>query len=99
TGCAPIAVTPSAAPPATVAPAAAQRPLFRAEKLAAIDAAIAAAIAAKKTPGGVFWLERDAATGSGQAAEIYRKTYGQRARVPAPEPLTDDTIFDAASLT
>ena len=29
----------------------------------------------------------------------YHKAYGQRALVPAPEPMTEDTIFDAASLT
>ncbi|MSU24228.1 MAG: DUF1343 domain-containing protein [Opitutus sp.] len=66
-------------------------PTFKPEKLAAMDAAIAEASAAKKTPGGVLWLER--------GGEIYRKAYGQRALVPATEPITEDTIFDAASLT
>jgi uncharacterized protein YbbC (DUF1343 family)/CubicO group peptidase (beta-lactamase class C family) len=56
-----------------------------------MDAAINEAIAAKKCPGGVLWLEhRDAA---------YHKAYGHRALIPAEEPMTEDTIFDAASLT
>ena len=29
----------------------------------------------------------------------YHKAYGNRALVPAEEPMTEDTIFDAASLT
>ncbi|HSA11939.1 MAG TPA: DUF1343 domain-containing protein [Candidatus Paceibacterota bacterium] len=56
-----------------------------------MDAAITRAIADKKCPGGVLWLEHGAAN--------YHKAYGQRALVPAPEPMTEDTIFDAASLT
>jgi uncharacterized protein YbbC (DUF1343 family) len=64
---------------------------MKAEKLAAMDATVLAAIAAKKTPGGVLWFERD-----GQA---YHKAFGQRALVPAPEAATEDTIYDAASLT
>ena len=42
-------------------------------------------------PGGVFWLERQ--------GRVYRKAYGRRALVPAEERMTEDTIFDAASLT
>ncbi|MBI5767416.1 MAG: DUF1343 domain-containing protein [Verrucomicrobia bacterium] len=64
---------------------------FKPGKLAAIDAAVADAIAAKKAPGGVLWFERD--------GEVYRKAYGQRALAPAPEPISEDTIYDAASLT
>ena len=64
---------------------------FLPAKLAAIDAAVADAIAAKKIPGGVLWFERD--------GEIYRKAYGHRTLVPAPDPTTEDTIYDAASLT
>ena len=30
---------------------------------------------------------------------LHRKAYGERALVPAREPMTVDTIFDAASLT
>jgi len=64
---------------------------FRAEKLAEMDAVIAEAIAAKKIPGGVLWLEH--------RGQVYHKAYGQRAVVPVAEPMTEDTIFDAASLT
>jgi CubicO group peptidase (beta-lactamase class C family) len=67
------------------------RPAFRAEKLAEMDAAIAEAITEKKCPGGVLWLEHRGAA--------YHKAYGKRALVPAPEPMTEDTIFDAASMT
>lgn len=56
-----------------------------------MDAAVRNAIAEKKLPGGVLWLERNGAA--------YRRAFGHRALVPAPEPMTEDTIFDAASLT
>ncbi len=61
------------------------------EKLAALDAAIGRAIADQKIPGGVLWIER--------AGETYRRAYGQRALLPSPLPATEDTIYDAASLT
>src|SRR5712691_1147552 len=56
-----------------------------------IDARIERAIADKKIPGGVYHLE--------QNGKIYEKVYGNRALVPALEPMTVDTIFDAASIT
>ena len=64
---------------------------FLPEKIAALDQAVAEAIAAKKIPGGVLWCEHD-----GQA---YQRAYGLRALEPAPEPISADTIYDAASLT
>ena len=64
---------------------------FKPEKLAAMDAAVAEAISTKKIPGGVLWFERE--------GEIYRKAYGQRALSPTTEPISEDTIYDAASLT
>jgi uncharacterized protein YbbC (DUF1343 family)/CubicO group peptidase (beta-lactamase class C family) len=64
---------------------------FYPEKLAEMDAAINQAIAAKKCPGGVLWLEH--------RGIAYHKAYGNRALVPAVEPMTENTIFDAASLT
>jgi CubicO group peptidase (beta-lactamase class C family) len=64
---------------------------FHADKLAAMDAAILSAIANSNCPGGVLWLEHDGAA--------YHKAYGCRALVPARELMTEDTIFDAASLT
>jgi CubicO group peptidase (beta-lactamase class C family) len=67
------------------------RPVFRADKLAEMDAAIEEAIAARNCPGGVLWLEHRGAA--------YHRAYGQRALVPAPEPMTEDTLFDVASMT
>ncbi|NBV21702.1 MAG: DUF1343 domain-containing protein [Proteobacteria bacterium] len=66
--------------------------VFHAEKLAEMDTAILQAIEDKKLPGGVLWLQK-----LGGAA--YRHAYGHRALVPAAEPMSYDTIFDAASLT
>ncbi|HEY1173726.1 MAG TPA: exo-beta-N-acetylmuramidase NamZ domain-containing protein [Verrucomicrobiae bacterium] len=65
--------------------------VFKAEKLAAMDAAITNAIGEGKLPGGVLWLER------GQ--EVYLRGYGWRAVEPKREVITTDTIYDAASLT
>jgi len=65
--------------------------VFRPEKLAAMDVAIEAAIASNQCPGGVWWLERN--------GTAYHKASGSRALVPAREAMTEDTIFDAASLT
>lgn len=56
-----------------------------------IDEAIETAIAQQKAPGAVFHLEHNGA--------VYEKAYGNRSLVPAVEPMTADTIFDAASLT
>ena len=64
---------------------------FDTTRLREIDRTIETAIAAHKLPGGVFHLERGGAS--------YEKVYGNRALVPAVEPMTADTIFDAASLT
>lgn len=64
---------------------------FRSEKLAALDGAVTAAVGANKLPGGVLWLEHQ--------GEAYHRAYGARALVPAPESATEDTIYDAASLT
>src|SRR5215204_2767015 len=64
---------------------------FRADKLQEIDGAIKQAIAEKKCPGGVLWFEH--------AGESYHKAFGNRALVPQVEAMTEDTIFDAASLT
>jgi len=64
---------------------------FDAARLREIDRTIETAIAEHKLPGGVFHLER--------GNSVYEKVYGNRALVPAVETMTDDTIFDAASLT
>jgi uncharacterized protein YbbC (DUF1343 family)/CubicO group peptidase (beta-lactamase class C family) len=64
---------------------------FFPEKLAEMDQLITANISSNRLPGGVLWLERNGAA--------YHKAYGERAILPAREPMTEDTIFDAASLT
>jgi uncharacterized protein YbbC (DUF1343 family)/CubicO group peptidase (beta-lactamase class C family) len=66
-------------------------PPFNSPKLRDIDDAIEQAIASNRMPGAVFWLERQERT--------YHKAYGHRAVVPSDERMTEDTIFDAASLT
>ncbi|MCX8156188.1 MAG: beta-lactamase family protein [Verrucomicrobiae bacterium] len=71
--------------------AAALTQVFRPEKLAELDQAITAAITNGDAPGAVVWIERH--------GTAYVKAYGQRAVTPAPEPMTTNTIFDAASLT
>jgi CubicO group peptidase (beta-lactamase class C family) len=64
---------------------------FRREKLQELDRTITEAIAAKRCPGAVVWLERNGVA--------YHKAYGMRSLEPVVEPMTPDTIFDAASLT
>jgi len=64
---------------------------FRPEKLREMDQAIVQAIQEQNCPGGVLWLEH--------RGHAYHKAYGNRALVPAREPMTEDTIFDLASLT
>lgn len=73
-------------------PALAQPSTLGAAALRTLDARIDAAIAERRLPGGVLWIER-------LGAEPYRRVYGQRAWEPAPEPLAFDAVFDAASLT
>ena len=65
--------------------------VFYPAKLEAIDAAIERAIAAGKAPGAVVRLE------SGGA--VYQKSFGLKSVKPESVPMTDDTIFDSASLT
>lgn len=64
---------------------------FRPDRLAAMDNAVEEAIAAKKIPGGVLWIEHRGIP--------HTKAFGKRALVPAEEVMTPETIFDAASLT
>src|ERR1035438_2846201 len=58
----------------------------------AIDRVIDDAIAQGKLPGAVVIIGHE-----GKIA--YRKAYGRRAVVPEPEAMTDETIFDLASIT
>src|SRR5688500_1237203 len=60
--------------------------------LPALDRVVEEAIAQKKLPGAVVII------GKGDQV-LFRKAYGNRALVPAVEPMTLDTIFDLASLT
>ena len=66
-------------------------PAFKAARLAEMDAAITNAIAEKNIPGAVLWLERQGLS--------YHQSFGKRSLVPAVEPMDEDTVFDAASLT
>lgn len=56
-----------------------------------MDAAIEQAIGMGQCPGGVLWLE--------SRGVAYHKAFGARAIEPKREAMTEDTIFDAASLT
>jgi uncharacterized protein YbbC (DUF1343 family)/CubicO group peptidase (beta-lactamase class C family) len=56
------------------------------------DNPINRAIAEKKLPGGVLLVEHDGKV-------LVHRAYGNRALAPKIEPMTKDTIFDAASLT
>jgi uncharacterized protein YbbC (DUF1343 family)/CubicO group peptidase (beta-lactamase class C family) len=58
----------------------------------AIDAAIGAAVDKELIPGAVVEIGHNGAV-------VYRKAYGSRALLPKQERMTEDTIFDAASLT
>lgn len=86
------------APPQPAAPAGPARaqatprpPVFRDAKLAEIDAAILTAISNRALPGAVLWLE--------SRGSNHHRAYGNRATLPTPEPMSEDTVFDAASLT
>src|SRR5580692_7375029 len=59
---------------------------------AELDAAINQAIREDRIPGAVVLAGHDGHI-------VYRKAYGNRALLPAKEPMTADTIFDIASLT
>lgn len=56
-----------------------------------METAIEQSIAEHQMPGAVLWLEHDGA--------VYHKAFGERAIEPVAEPMTEDTVFDAASLT
>src|SRR6266550_3230653 len=59
---------------------------------APIAALVDAAVARHELPGAVVLV------GRGEAVD-YHHAFGQRAVEPSPEPMTEDTIFDLASLT
>jgi uncharacterized protein YbbC (DUF1343 family)/CubicO group peptidase (beta-lactamase class C family) len=57
-----------------------------------ISTLINQAIAAKKLPGAVVLLNHN-------GKKVFEQAYGNRAIEPTTEPMTEDTIFDMASLT
>jgi uncharacterized protein YbbC (DUF1343 family)/CubicO group peptidase (beta-lactamase class C family) len=58
----------------------------------AVDAILDRAVAGGELPGAVVVVGHDGAT-------VYHKAFGWRALEPRREPMTEDTIFDLASLT
>jgi len=58
----------------------------------AVSTLVDQAIGAKKLPGAVVLINHDGRT-------VFEKAYGNRALEPAVEPMTEDTVFDMASLT
>ncbi len=76
----------------TAAVARPSRPAKPVAPLAALDAVIPEAIARKELPGAVVLVSHNKKI-------VFRKAYGHRALLPFAEPMTVDTIFDAASLT
>lgn len=59
---------------------------------AEVDEAVRAAVASGEIPGAVVLV--------GQGDQVlFHRAWGWRALVPAPEPMTTDSIFDVASLT
>src|SRR3990170_3797018 len=60
--------------------------------LRGVDAAVQAAVSAGEVPGAVVLV------GQGERV-LYRKAFGARSLVPRQELMTEDTIFDVASLT
>ncbi|MBZ5609600.1 MAG: DUF1343 domain-containing protein [Acidobacteriia bacterium] len=59
---------------------------------AAVDQQLNQAVESGLIPGAVLLIGHDGAV-------VYQKAYGHRALIPQREPMTVDTIFDAASLT
>ena len=63
-----------------------------APRFSAIAEVVSDAIAARQLPGAVILV------GRGDAV-VYSRVFGNRAVASSPEPMTEDTIFDVASLT
>ncbi len=61
-------------------------------KFAPVSTLITEAIATKKIPGAVVLVHHNGKT-------VFEQAYGNRALEPTIEPMTEDTIFDIASLT
>ena len=65
--------------------------VFHAGKLAELDAAVTQAVSDGEIVGAAVWVERNRLS--------HHKAFGHRAVKPTMEPMTEDTIFDAASVT
>jgi CubicO group peptidase (beta-lactamase class C family) len=65
---------------------------MNAEKLAEIDSLVATALDEKKMPGCVVLIGRPQGI-------VWLKAYGDKRLEPERQPMTDDTVFDLASLT
>jgi uncharacterized protein YbbC (DUF1343 family)/CubicO group peptidase (beta-lactamase class C family) len=61
------------------------------EKLAELDGAIRRRVEEGRLPGAVVWVER--------RGDAHHRAFGWRSVVPEVTPMTEDTIFDVASLT
>lgn len=64
---------------------------FHPEKLAALDAEILQAVTDGMIVGGVLWVERNGVS--------HHRAFGHRTLKPDVEPMTEDTLFDVASVT
>lgn len=76
---------PSPSPPGLDAPSLEQR-------LAPVADIVAKAIRGGKTPGAVVLIGREGRV-------VYRRAFGFRSLLPVKAPMTEDTVFDLASLT
>lgn len=63
-----------------------------ADKLELIDSAVNASIVAKDIPGAVVAVVRNERI-------VFLRAYGNKSEVPSVEPMTEDTMFDLASLS
>ncbi len=92
-GCAEPATVPEVTPPAGVLLEAAPSEVgISPQRLARLDGVIERAIEKGEAPGAVALVAR-------RGRIVYEKAFGDRARTPAGEPMTLDTVFDMASLT
>jgi CubicO group peptidase (beta-lactamase class C family) len=64
---------------------------FDQAKLSQMGDVINQAVSDHQLPGGVLWLE--------SRGSNYHHAFGHRTLEPKPEPMTEDTIFDVASMT
>ena len=87
-----LAVTsPQVSQPKSIISRADSRTTFLPGHLKRLDQAVDQAMKEGKLPGGVLWFQHE--------RTVYRQTYGFRSVDPLREIMTEDSIFDAASLT